>query len=199
MALWLVTHPGGSGATIRGGNAMIVVATAAPDARAIAASQYGGDSGGWATATATELTETDVNTASKLTGWIFKVVMHKAGETTKEFTLTGAAHTLDEVGTALAVLFNADGDIANAGYTTATQALIVAAGSAADDLGDWTVTFTAVPPAVSDSGGQVNKPTHCPGLGVVTTHEGASSADLLITLGADTLKVPTVKYVVNSV
>lgn len=198
MALWLVTHPGGSGATLRGGNAMIVVATAAADAKAIAASQFGGDSGGWATATATELTETDVNTASKLTGWIFKIVMHKSGETTKEFSLTGAAHTLDEAGTALAALLNADDDIAGAGYTTATQALIVALGGGNDDLGDWAVTFTAKPPAVDGSGGQINDPKHCPGLGVVTTDEGAASANLLITLGADTLKVPTVKNVVKT-
>ena len=51
MALFKVAHPSPAVGTLIGGDNMIVSATDATDAKAIAASQYSGDSGGWASAT----------------------------------------------------------------------------------------------------------------------------------------------------
>lgn len=197
MAIFLVTHPSPGVATLIGGNAMVVSATDAADARAIAASQYGGDSGGWATATATELTDTAVTATGALTGWQFEITIFHA--VPKVFTLVAAGagqDTLDEIGTALAVLCNADDDIANAGYTAGTQALIVA--GVADGLGDLVVTCTVKPVVVTAAGGQVNDPKNIPGFVASITDEGISGADLVVTFAEDTLLVPAVKAVLNT-
>lgn len=195
MALWLVTHAGG-GATLRGGNAMVVSATTAADAKAIAASQFAGDSGGWATATATELTETAVTAVGALTGWKFKIVIYTATPKVFELTAAGASQdTLDEIGAALATLLNTDADISGAAYTGATQTLVIAAGAGTDDLGDMAVTVEVTPPVVTDQGGQVNDPQHIPGFVASIQDEGNATDDLNVVFGADTLLVPTVKTV----
>jgi len=200
MALWLVSHPGaGGGATLRGGNAMIVSATTAADAKAAAAAKYGGDSGGWATANTTELTEKAVTATGALTGWRFRIVIYTATPKVFELTAAGASQdTLDEIGAALATLINTDADIADAAYTAATQTLTVAAGSGGSNLGDMAVTAEVFPPEESDAGGITNSKVAIPGFIASITDEGDATDDLEVVFGADTLLVPTVKAVVST-
>lgn len=197
MGIYHVIHPGiGGGATLRGGGVMIVSATDSADALSMAASKYGGDSGGWATATATLMSDVAVTATGALIGWKFKIVVYTA--TPKEFELTGAAtslDTLDEIGAALAVIINLDADIAGAAYNSTTQALTVA--ETTDGLGDMAVTCVVTPPVVTGPGGQANDPQSIAGFVASITDEGASGAALTVTFAADTLIVPAVKYVLN--
>lgn len=194
MALYLVVAHAAVKTFKGGGNAMVVSAEDATDAKAIAASRYGGDSA-WSDATVTELTEVTAATANAFVDWVFTLIIFTATPKTFTFTGTAANDTLDEVAAQLVILLNADADIAGAAYNATTQVLTVAAGTGVDDLGDMALTISITPPAVSDSGGQTNAPQNIAGLVSSTTDEGVSTDDLEVTFNADTTIVPAVKAV----
>jgi hypothetical protein len=194
MALWKVVRPSNVVKTLKSGvDTMIVSATDATDAKAIATANQTGDST-WADATATELTEINVNTATALTGWRFKIIVFTATPKVFELTAAGASQdTLDEIGAALATLINLDADISGAAYTAATQTLIVADGGGVDDLGDMAMTVEVFPPVVQNAQGeQINQNVAIPGFVASITDEGNATDDLVVEFAADTLLVPTV-------
>jgi len=193
MALFSVALPSTVKTLKNGVNTMIVSATDGDDAKAMAASHFTGDSP-WSDATATELTEINVNTATALTGWRFKIVVQTTVPKVFELTATGASQdTLDEIGAALATLINLDADISGAAYNSTTQALTVAAGSGADDLGDKICTCEVFPPLVQNAQGeQTNSDVAIPGFVASITDEGNATDDLTVTFAADTLLVPKV-------
>jgi len=172
---------------------MIVSATDATDAKAIAASHFTGDSP-WSDATTTELTETDVTGVGSLTEWRFRIIVQTPIVKVFNLTAAGASQdTLDEIGTALATLINLDAEISGAAYNTTTQVLIVAEGTEVDDLGDMVMTCEVFPPLVQNAQGeQTNHDVAIPGFVASISDEGSSTDNLEVTFAADTLLVPTV-------
>lgn len=192
MALYLVTSDTGSAAKTRyrGGDAMVVSAADATDAKAIVNAMFQGDSS-WSDATVTAIADVTQATANGLVGWVFTVTIATA--TPKMFTVTGDAttDTIDEVAAALVVLLNADDDIAGAAYNAGTQVLTIA--ETTDGLGDKAVTVTATPPVASYPGA-----IPVPGMIGTIVDEGAAGAALTVTFKADTYVVPRVLAVVKS-
>lgn len=192
MALFLVTLPAGK-TFMDGADAMIVSAADSANALIAANSRYGGDPD-WATATVTTLADVASNAANALVGWTFRCIVTTTatGVIVADVTVTGDAtnDTLDEIGTLLATGLNAT-SINNASYTAASQVLIVATG-AGDVLGDRHVRMEIFPPAVTQPGGQMNKPVHHSGFVAGIVHQGAAGADLSVTFQADTFVVPRV-------
>lgn len=193
MALWEVKLPSTVKTLKNGVSTMIVSATDAADAKAIASSHQTGDST-WSDATATELTETAVTGTGALTGWRFKIVVQTTTPKVFELTAAGASQdTLDEVGAALATLINLDADISGAAYNSTTQVLIVAEGSGTDDLGDMVMTCEVFPPLVENAQGeQTNQDVAIPGFVAGITDEGNATDNLEVEFAADTLLVPKV-------
>lgn len=184
MATFLVTLPEKSGYTLQKGvNAILVVAEDAADAKAMAKTQFSGDSNAaWESATATAIV-----VATDMEGWRLRVqVLAPAGGTVEaDVTYTGiGSDVLDDMGTAVAILLNATANIANAGYTGVTQVLIAATG-AGDGLGDHKLIVELYPPLPADT-------SEIPGFVASITDEGASNADISATLAADAHLVPGV-------
>lgn len=191
MAEYLVQLAAVTGFTLEGGaNAVVVVAEDAADALLMAESASTVDAADWANATAEVLAS-----PSDMLGWIFRaLIITPAGAVLNDFQYTGiASDALDDMGDGLAALANVP---YTAAYNSTTQALTLATGTGTDDLGDHEVRTGFFPPGSTDLrldgeiGGIV-------GAVASVTDEGASNADLTITLAADAWVVPSVPVLVK--
>lgn len=198
MPIFLLELPADAGFTRkRGANFMVVSAENVADARAIAKTQFTGaaSDAAWDAATATTLTDITLATTGALVGWKFKIQLFTpANALLEEVEVTGVASTLDiidEIGTQLAVLLNATSSIANASYTAATQALIVAA--AADNLGDHRLVVEITPPEVVRADGTLqNQPDPIASLVSATADEGTAGDAVAVTFRSDAYVLPQV-------
>lgn len=196
MAIYNVKLPATVPHSLIGGVDMMQVA-AASGADAIAAAQaYLGATAPWSDAVATALVDTvNAGDVAAMIGWRFRItICNTAGVLVHEVTLTGVAtslDTLDEIGTALAVLLNATA-IDNAAYDTNTQVLTCA--SIADGIGDHTLVVEVLPPVRTNAvtGDILSEDVAQPGWVTAQTHEGIAGAVLTVTFPADTYVVPLV-------
>lgn len=187
MSLYLLQNDAAK--TVRGTKSLVVAAESAADAKVFAASHFNGDSS-WADATATALTEETLDADGALTGYTFKIQISGAAGLTSdpvEVSVTGDSDDdLDDVAGKLVTALNGLTDIGNAAYSAPN--LTVAAGSAADDLGDGTVRFYVYPPSGDTLTDLSALFTGAGGI----THEGVAADDLAIALVADTEAKPEV-------
>lgn len=169
---------------VDGTDMVVVFAADAPDAKAMAKALHSGDgNASWDAATATQIAA-----ASDYEGWRLRVRVTPPNGVADlyDFTYTGASSdTIDLMGAGMAALLNVP---LTSTYTGATQVLIVATGSGADDLGDHSVLVEMLPPLT-----QSKDPVAIPGfIASGPTHEGSATDDLNVTLEADAYVVPLV-------
>lgn len=146
MSIYKVVAPAGNYAKLNNVNGHLVQANSTAEAKALAKGFSGSDShAAWADSTATDLTA-----GAALNGWSFNVHVNTTAHGAVDVTVVGDEDdTLDDVGTKLATALLAAVGVAIAGtahsaYNTSTNVLTVA--SAADGIGDKTVTITITPP-----------------------------------------------------
>lgn len=193
MAEYLVQLAATTGFTLEGGgNAVVVVAEDAADALLMAERTSKVDAADWANAAANLLVS-----PSDMLGWIFRVlIITPAGAVLNDFQYTGiASDALDDMGDGLTALANVP---YTAAYNSTTQVITLATGTGTDDLGDHEVRAGFFPPGETDLGlnGEIG--------GIVgaisaVQDEGASNADLEVTLAADAWVVPSVPVLVKIV
>lgn len=125
-------------ATLKEGvNVMAVNANSEAEAEAMASAYYDGDSNlRWTAPTATSLG----TPPNDWEGWSMSVVVSKTGQTSKTASATaGSGDAFTDLIGDLVTAINAT-SIDGAAFDTDT--LTVAAGTGADDLGDWSVEFS---------------------------------------------------------
>jgi hypothetical protein len=209
-AAYMVELDGHSGRNLQGGkNGMIVRANSTTEAKAMAKAVLGADFGSdalWAGATVTAIADpTDWFTPNV---WGFRIQVTdphgtvdvlRGGEvvTLTEQTVdvtdvtvysSSGDNTIDEVAALLVTALNAAGPMANAAYNSTTQVLSIAIGGS-DALGDHYVTLTSWP-VIADTAERND--LLIGGFFGALTHNGMSSADLKVTLGADALVPPMI-------
>lgn len=174
MPAYLLTLPAAGGQTlIGGGNAAVVFAENAADAKAMAASQFDGDSNAlWGAATATEIAA-----AADFEGWRLRVAI-LGQENPIDITVEGAASaTVDSIAALMVTALNATTEIAGAAYNSSTQVLKVA--ETTDGLGDQQILVEFLPPDTLPGAQPI------PGFVSTIVDGGASGDALTVTLGAD--------------
>lgn len=186
MPAFLVELPEVLGRTlIDQADRFVVFAEDEDDAVAIVQDHFGGDSDALVAAA----TVTEVEAAADLAGFTLKIHLTKTGETAIDVEVVGgASDTIDDLGAAAETALNATASIANAGYTSGTNTLVIAEG-ASDALGDWTASVQLLGP---------NGRAAIPAFVGAITDEGLSSADLSVVFGADTVVVPAVLAALKS-
>jgi hypothetical protein len=176
---FIVTKPPG-GSTNKGAfDTVVVWATDATAAKALAALVYSGDSS-WAGATTTAVIAPAVN----YSGYQVRVALEQivSGKPTYpvDVTVTGDAtnDTIDEIAALLVTALNATTPIAGAAYNGTTQVLTVA--QTTDALGDLTLICQLILPGVEER--MV--------FGGTYVHQGSSGAAIQVTLPADNADIP---------
>lgn len=180
MPAFLVELPPACGLTLKNNiDSMIVFATDAADAKAMAQSLIDGDNDAlWAGATVTQ-----VIAAADMEGWRLRVAILNAA-TPIDITVVGAAAaTIDTIAALMVTALNAtviDGAAYSAGNLLTVAAI-------ADNLGDKTLTVQFLPPAATHPGA---KPI--PGLVGAIVHQGIAGAVLTAQLAIDAYVIPKV-------
>lgn len=159
-----------------GCDAMTVFAASGAAAKQIAASKYDGEGTAWIT----DGTATEITAASNWLGWTFKFQISGLPSWEVSYTAEGANDTIDEIGAALVVLFNAT-VIDAAAYNSTTQVLTVA--GVADNLGASQLYVTITPP---------NGKSGIDSLVGTVVDGGIAGAVLSVVLPADAAVIPSV-------
>lgn len=164
-----------------GGDSHVVFAADASGAREAVAARYGDDSNAfWNDTNAVNVTELVAD--ADLEGWTFAIKLYNTTDrlpAEQVSVVGGASDAPDDIGAALVTALNNTGSIANASYDTATNTLTVA--GAADGIGDWSFTITAVPPWGETTVNSI--------FGTLTD-EGASGDALTVVLPGDSDTLP---------
>jgi hypothetical protein len=177
-ATYLVQH--NSRGTVKGGNAMVVWAGSANQAKEIAESKFDGDGGIWAGATATLLAD-----AGTLAGWLFEIIVQYSTPKVIQYTAVGA--NIAAIGPALASYINAAG----VGISTASYAAnVLTVVSAAGNLGDKTLVVNVYPPGSASP---------IPSMLGTIVHQGVAAAALTVGLPAAMDTPPYVSTVLKQV
>lgn len=187
MAQYVVQldHAAQNQVMFNGIDSIVVEAASVAEARAMASSQFAGDSDAvWALATAT-LVEADAD----FEGWTFRVVVGDPGtaDIADESYVGAAADTLDLMGAGIAALLAAHAELTTT-YTAGTQVLEVA--TIGDGIGDHKLNFWFIPPS-----------GYAPGVATMvasSVDEGIAAAILTITLVADGPTIPKVTALLRS-
>jgi len=190
MPAYLVELPSTAQASLPdGANAAVVFAADADDAKSIIKANYTGDSNAaWDAATATEIAA-----AADMEGFRLRVAVLDADPVIDVTVTAAAADTIDDMGDDMVVALNALDAIGGAAYNDSTQVLTIAAGSGADDLGDKAVVVELLAPTTMEGAGKAP----IGGFVGAITDEGLATADLNVTLGADTVAVPALYAMVK--
>ena len=192
MAEFLVQLPAEPGFTLLGGgNAVVVSAEDAADARIMAAFATEVDAANWAAAAVTTL-----GAAANMLGLSLRITISTpAGGVSFDETYVGVGtDDLDDMGDGMALLLNVP---FTATYTTATQTFILATGTGTDDLGDNIVQVGFFPPGVPTV--MTGEISGVIGFVATVTDEGAANADLTVVLAADAHVVPSVPVLLKSI
>lgn len=185
MAVYSVELADGGGS--RRADGLIVSASSAADAKAIAKSYFTGDgAAAWDNATVTTLADVAQNADDALVGWRLRVAILDH-DPVIDVTVTGDAtdDDIDALAAAMVTALNAT-SIDNASYNSTSQVLTVATGSGGDDIGDKTVTVEVLPPTSFED------PIAIPGFVSSVTDGGVATDALSVTFAGDTLVRPTV-------
>lgn len=197
MTSFLVTLSASSPGRVleNGSNAVVVEAEDATDAKTMAEFASNIDGADWAGATVTTIAA-----PSDMLGWKVRVIVidpaAAAGVVALgDFTYTGiATNDLDDMGTAVAALIDADANFTGV-YTTATQLLQIA--EIADDLGDHIVLIGFFPPGADTIlvSGEIGGVT---GFVASVVDQGIAAAVLTATFAADAHVVPSVPILLRN-
>lgn len=175
MPAYLVTLGEVPGLTLIGGdNTVIVFASDADDAKAMAKISASGDANNaWNNATVTEIAA-----EADLEDFRLRILIPDA-TTPIDVTVTGGTSaTVDTIATAIVTQLNNDSQIANAAYVAGTNTLTVA--GAADSLGDKTLVVEFLPPLTKSVVKDASIPI--PGFVGTITDQGSAGSALTVVL-----------------
>lgn len=188
-AAYLVQLKPECGQTVIGGNAVIVYAADATDAKALAAAKSAGDS----TAMWADADVTAIAAGADLEGWRLRVAVLglDSDEGPIDVTVTGAAAaTVDTIGDLAVTALNALADVAAAAYNSGTNVLTVT--GIADGFGDLQLEAFFYPPV----GGAYGDPeVSIPSFIGSIVDGGVAGAVLSVVLTAST--IPSTPVVAN--